>query len=105
MKKPLEPGIILYQFTIIATESCKHSFFPLTLKDWFSLEDSIRNSGTISVVLQTRLLRQFQVSLVFFLRKIFKRTKTQIKQKSTNKTKISEQKTTGATIFRLHKKV
>ena len=66
MKKPLEPGIILYQFTIIATESCKHSFFPLTLKDWFSLEDSIRNSGTISVVLQTRLLRQFQVSLIFF---------------------------------------
>ena len=69
MKKPLEPGIILYQFTIIATESCKHSFFPLTLKDWFSLEDSIRNSGTISVVLQTRLLRQFQVSLVFFYEK------------------------------------
>ena len=49
-----------------------------------------------------RLSGQFQVYLLlffFFLRKNFKRTKTQIKPKSTNETKISEQKTTKATIF------
>ena len=36
---------------------------------------------------------------VFFLRKKFKRTKTQIKPKPTNKTKLSEQKATKATVF------
>ena len=41
--------------------------------------------------------RQFEAS--FFLRKKFKRTKTQIKPKPTNKTKLSEQKATKATIF------
>ena len=41
--------------------------------------------------------------IVFFLRKNFKRTKTQIKSKRTNKTKLSEQKTTKATIFRAQK--
>ena len=30
------------------TESFKHPFFPSTLKDWFNLDDSIRNSETIS---------------------------------------------------------
>ena len=30
------------------TESFQHSFFPSTLKDWFSLDESIRNSETIS---------------------------------------------------------
>ena len=30
------------------TESFKHSFFPYTLKDWFSLDDSIKSSETIS---------------------------------------------------------
>ena len=30
------------------TESFKHSFFPSTLKDWFSLDESIRNSETMS---------------------------------------------------------
>ena len=30
------------------TERHKHSFFPSTLKDWFSLDDSIRNYETIS---------------------------------------------------------
>ena len=29
------------------TESFKHSFFPYTLKNWLSLDDSIRNSDTI----------------------------------------------------------
>ena len=38
-------------------------------------------------------------SIYLFLRKDFERTKTQIKQKPTNKTKISEQKTTNTTIF------
>ena len=33
----------------------------------------------------------------------FERTKTQMKAKPTNKTNISEQKTTKATIFRAHK--
>ena len=51
-----------------------------------------------------RLLGQFQACLFFVLRKDVKRTKTQIKQKSTNKTKISEQKTRKATtIFRPQK--
>ena len=36
---------------------------------------------------------------LFFLRKKFERTKTQIKPKPTNKTKLNEQKTTKATIF------
>ena len=39
----------------------------------------------------------------FFYKKKFKRTKTQIKPKPTNKTKTSEQKTTKATIFRAEK--
>ena len=39
-----------------------------------------------------RLSRQFQASFFFFLRTNFKRTKTQIKPKPTNKTKASEQK-------------
>ena len=29
-------------------ETFKHSFFPSNLKDWFSFDDSIRNSETIS---------------------------------------------------------
>ena len=29
------------------TKSFKHSFFQYTLKDWFSLDNSIRNSETI----------------------------------------------------------
>ena len=37
--------------------------------------------------------------ILFFLRKTFERTKTQIKPKPTNKTKLNEQKTTKATIF------
>ena len=45
-----------------------------------------------------KLSRQFQVCSCF-LRKDFERTKTQIKTKPTNKTKLSEQKTTQATIF------
>ena len=45
-----------------------------------------------------RLLGQFQTSL--FLRKDFTRTKTHIKPKPTNKIKLSEQKTTKATISR-----
>ena len=50
-----------------------------------------------------RLLGQFQAGLLFFLRKDFERTKTQIKPKPTNKTKTSEQKTTKATFFRAQK--
>ena len=49
-----------------------------------------------------RLLGQFRVCLftyLFLLRKDFKSTKTLIKQKSTNKTKLSEEKTIRATIF------
>ena len=49
-----------------------------------------------------RLLRQFQVSL-FYSRKNLKRTKMQIKQKPTNKTKISKQKIKGATMSCSHK--
>ena len=46
------------------------------------------------------LSRQFQVCLLFFfLRKNVKRTKTQIKQKPTNKIKTSEQKIAKATVF------
>ena len=37
------------------TESFKHSFFPSTLKDWFSLDERIRNSETISTF-KNRLL-------------------------------------------------
>ena len=36
-------------------KSFKHSFFPCTLKDWFSLGDSIRNSETTSAF-KNRLL-------------------------------------------------
>ena len=50
-----------------------------------------------------KLSGQFQVCLLFFLRKKFERTKTRHKQKSTNKTKTSKQKATKATIFRAHK--
>ena len=39
----------------------------------------------------------------FFLRKDFECTKTRHKQKLTNKTKLSKQKTTKATIFRVQK--
>ena len=42
-------------------------------------------------------------SIYLFLRKDFERTKTQIKQKPINKTKISEQKTAKTTIFRAQK--
>ena len=49
-----------------------------------------------------RLSGQFLVCL-FFLTKRFKRTKTQMKQKSTNKTKTSEQESIKATIFRAEK--
>ena len=49
-----------------------------------------------------RLSVQFQTSL-FFLRKDFACTKTQIKPKQTNKIKLSEQKTTKATFFCAHK--
>ena len=45
---------------------------------------------------------QFQMCL-FFLQKNFERTKTQIGGKPTNKTKLSEQKTTKATIFHAQK--
>ena len=44
-----------------------------------------------------RLSGQFKANL--FLRKNFECTKTQIKPKPTNKTKLIEQKTTNATIF------
>ena len=43
-----------------------------------------------SGVLYLRVSRQFWINL-FLLRKDFKRKKTQIKQKPTNETKISEQ--------------
>ena len=47
-----------------------------------------------------RLSGQFQACLFFFfLQKHFKHTKMQIKPKPTNKTKLSQQKTTKATIF------
>ena len=46
------------------------------------------------------ILSQFNL---FFLRKNFKRTKAEIKSKPTNKTKLSKQKTTKATIFRAQK--
>ena len=39
------------------------------------------------------------IRTIRFLRKNFERTKTQIKQKRTNKTKTSEQKPTKATVF------
>ena len=39
------------------------------------------------------------IRTIRFLRKIFERTKMQIKQKPTNKTKTSKQKTTKATVF------
>ena len=48
------------------------------------------------------LSRQFQACL-FFLRKDFERTKMQINQNQLTKTKIREQKTTKATVFRAHK--
>ena len=31
------------------TDCFKYSFFPTTLKDWFNLEDNIRNSESISI--------------------------------------------------------
>ena len=45
-----------------------------------------------------RLSGQYQVCLLFFLRENFATQKTH-KKKPTNKTKISEKKTTKATIF------
>ena len=49
-----------------------------------------------------RLLGQFQASLFRFTKRS-RTLKTHHKQKSTNKTKISEQKTTNTTIFCAHK--
>ena len=46
-----------------------------------------------------------QACLFFFLRKDFKRTKTRHKQIPTNKTKISEQKSTKATSFDAQKRL
>ena len=51
-----------------------------------------------------KLSQEFQVCS-FFLRKDFERTNTQIKTKPTNKTKLSEQKTTGETIFCVEKRL
>ena len=45
-----------------------------------------------------RLSRQFKASL-FFLKKDFERTKTQISQNQPTKAKISEQKSMKATVF------
>ena len=44
-----------------------------------------------------------RTSLLIFLQKDFKRTKKQIKQKPTNKTKTSKQKTIKATTFHTEK--
>ena len=46
-----------------------------------------------------RLSGQFQASLIFFLRKDFERTKTQINQIQPTKTKKSERKTTKKKVF------
>ena len=43
------------------TDCFQYSFFPSTLKDWFSLDNSIRNSTTIS---------EFKNKLLFFIRPI-----------------------------------
>ena len=51
-----------------------------------------------------RLSGQIRICLFCFYKNDFKRTKTCHNQKPTNKTKISEQKTTKATIFRAHKR-
>ena len=45
MNKLLEQGIIVYQFTIAGRRVSSILFY--TLKNWFSLDDSIRNSETI----------------------------------------------------------
>ena len=42
---------------------------------------------------------------IFFLRKIFERTKTRHKQKPTDKSKVIEQKATKATVFCAHEKL
>ena len=55
--------------------------------------------ATSSIVYE--VIRTNSCLFIFFLRKDFKRTKT--RQKQTNKTKLSEQKTTKATIFRRRK--
>ena len=49
------------------------------------------NSNMVNEVIST--ISSLFIHLLFFSRKGFKHTKTQIKQRSTNKTKISEQKT------------
>ena len=43
------------------TESFKYSFFPSTLKDWFNLNDYIRNSESISIF-KKRLLSIIRLS-------------------------------------------
>ena len=48
MNKLLKQGIIVYQFTIVLWRVSRILFFPSTLKDWFSIDESIRNSETIS---------------------------------------------------------
>ena len=60
---------------------------------------------TLQGVQYLRLSGQFWVCLftLFFLRKNFERTKTRRKQKLTNKTKISKQKTTKTTFFCVRK--
>ena len=68
------------------------------------ISEMVTKAFTVSVVLYLRLSGQFQVCL-FFIRKDFWRTKTQIKPKPSNKTKISKQNTTKATIFCAHKNV
>ena len=46
-----------------------------------------------------KVIRTISSQFIFFLRKDFKRTKTQIKPKPTNKTKTSKQKTIKAIFF------
>ena len=49
------------------------------------------------------VIKRISSQFIFFLRKDFARTKSRHKQKPTNKTKTSKQKTTKATSFCAHK--
>ena len=71
----------------------------MTLRMTFTLVDSV----TLINSIVNEVIRTISSLFIFFLRKHFNRTKTRHKQKPTNKTKLSEQSATKATIFRAHK--
>ena len=71
--------------------------------------NTLTNYGDLKWVIVSSIVNEaintISSRIIFFLRKDFERTKTQINQHQPTKTKISKQKTTKATVFCTHKTV